>query len=82
MAFEQSGFIEGLSSKFYRRVVQQILSEGCPKNYIRGSVQQILSEACPVDLFSEGYPMDFDIGDCPMSFQKQKSLVLKTVCYT
>ena len=23
--------------------------------------------------------MDFDIGDCPMSFQKQKSFVLKTV---
>ena len=23
--------------------------------------------------------MDFDIGNCPMSFQKQKSFVLKTV---
>ena len=23
--------------------------------------------------------MNFDIGDCPMSFQKQKSFVLKTV---
>ena len=25
-----------------------------------------------MDLFSEGRPMDFDIGDCPMSFQKKK----------
>ena len=35
-----------------------------------------------MDLFSEGCPMDFDIGDCPMSFQKQKSFVLKTVFHT
>ena len=25
--------------------------------------------------------MDFDIGDCPMSFQKQKYFVLKTVFF-
>ena len=41
MAFEQSNFIGGLSSKFYRRVVQQILSE---------DVQQIISEGCPKNL--------------------------------
>ena len=32
-----------------------------------------------MDLFSEGCLMDFDIRDWPMSFQKQKSFVLKTV---
>ena len=39
-------------------------------------VKQILSKACPTDLFS-----DVEIGDCPMSFQKQKSFVLKTVFF-
>ena len=32
-----------------------------------------------MDLFLEGCPMDFDIGDCPMIFQKPKSFVLKIV---
>ena len=35
-----------------------------------------------MDLFSEGCPMNFDIGDCPMSFQKQKYFVLKTIFHT
>ena len=35
-----------------------------------------------MDLFSEGCPMDFDIRDCSMSFQKQKSFVLKIVFHT
>ena len=80
MAFEQNGFIGGLSSKFYQRVVQQILSEGCPINISEGC-PKISSEACSTDLFSEGCPMDFDIRDCPMSFQKQKSFVLKIVFF-
>ena len=82
MDFERSGFIRRLSSKFYRRVYQQILSEGCPINYIEGLSKQILLDACLTDLFSEGCPMDFYIGDCPMNFQKQKSFVLKTVFHT
>ena len=35
-----------------------------------------------MDLFSEGFPMDFDIGYSPMSFPKQKNFVLKTDFYT
>ena len=35
-----------------------------------------------MDLFSEGCLMDFDIGDCLMSFQKKTSFVLKTVFHT
>ena len=35
-----------------------------------------------MDLFSEGCPIDFDIRDCPISFQKQKSFVLKTIFFS
>ena len=51
MAFEQSGFIGGLSNKFYRRVVQQILSEACPTN--------LFSEGCPMDFDIRDCPMCF-----------------------
>ena len=81
MVFEQSGYIEGLSNKLYRRMSNKVYWRMSNKLY-RRVVQQILSEACLTDLFSKGCPMDFDIGDCPMSFQKQKSFVLKTVFHT
>ena len=51
MALEQSGFIKGLSSKFYRRVVQQILSEACPTD--------LFSEGCPMDFDTGDFPMSF-----------------------
>ena len=73
MAFEQSSFIGGLSKKSYQRMSNKLY---------RRVVQQILSKDCPTDLFSEGWPIDFDIEDYLMSFQKQKSFVLKTVFHT
>ena len=51
MDFEQSGFIGGLSSKFYQGFVQQILSEGCPTN--------LFSKGCPMDFDIEDCPMSF-----------------------
>ena len=46
MAFEQSGFFRGLSTKLYRRLVQQILSEACPTD--------LFLEGCPMN-FEIGY---------------------------
>ena len=68
MDFEQSGFIGGLSNKSYWRTSNKLY---------RKIIQQILSEACLTNLFSKGCPMNFDIRDSLMSFQKQKSFVFE-----
>ena len=59
-------YIEGLSYKCYPMM---------PNKLYRRVVQQILSEACPIDLFSENCPMNFNIGDCTLSVQKQKNIL-------
>ena len=81
MAFEQSGLIGGLSTKYYqsvsnrlyRRVVQQYYRSMSNKLY-RRVVQQYYRSMS--NKLYQSCLINFDIGESPMSFQKQKKNLL------